>query len=126
MEVTSLYLAFDRAREYKYSEGCHRMSPRIIIPRTFGIALVSLLLCAIVASELPELLSLTDNAANDFTMRSADLFVSAVLYRTENLQKAAKEFNNFMPGSLFGRPGTPEKTGFAPSLLFILYSVLRT
>jgi hypothetical protein len=125
MEVTSLYLVFDFAREYKYGKGCHRMSPRIIIATTFGIALVSLLCCAIVASELPELVSLTDNTANDFTMRSADSLVS-LLHSVIDVRKPAIEFDNSSRDWLFGRLGTPEKTEFAPSLLFILYSVLRT
>ena len=102
------------------------MSGRIIIVRTLGTGLVSLLLCAIVASELPELLSLTNNTANDFTMPFADSFVSPVLHSAKNVPKPAIDFNNSTQDSLFGRMGTPEKMELAPSLLFILYSVLRT
>jgi len=102
------------------------MSRRIITGRTLGVALVSLLLCAIVASELPELLCLTDNTANDFTIRSADSLVSPVLHSAKKLQKAGIECNNSSQDSLFGRPGIREKTEFCPPLVFILYSVLRT
>jgi hypothetical protein len=98
------------------------MCPRIPVPGAFAIALVSLLLCAIVASELPELLTLTDNTANDFTLRRADSFVSAVLHSAENLQKAAIEFNNSTQDSLFGRLGTPERRN---SLLHPFHPVLR-
>jgi hypothetical protein len=101
------------------------MSRRGIIVRTLGVALVSLLLCAIFASELPELLSLTDNTANDFAMRSADSSVWPVLDSARNVRKAAIKFDNSTQDSLFGRLGSPEKMELAPSRLFILYS-LRT
>jgi hypothetical protein len=104
---------------------CRKMSSRSIIVRTFGIALVGLLLCAIFASELPELLSLTDNTANDFTMCSADSLVSPVLRSTKNVRKASIKFNNSPQDSLFRRMGSPEKTKVA-LCLFILYSAQRT
>ncbi len=101
---------------------CHRT----VIVRTLGIAFVSLLLCAILASELPELLSLTDNTANDFTMLSKDSLVLSVLDCAINVPKPAIKFNISTQDSLFGRLGSPEKTELAPSHLFILYSDLRT
>jgi hypothetical protein len=98
------------------------MSRPIIVVRTLGIALVSLLLCAIVAAELPELLSLTDNTANDFTVRSAD---SSPVFNTATIVwKAAINFNNSTQDPPFERLGALEKT--APSLRFILHPVLRT
>lgn len=90
------------------------------------ITLVSLLLCGIFASELPELLSLTDNTANDFTMRSANPLVAPVLDGARNVLKATMKFNNPTQDSLFSRAVSPEKMEFAPLLHFILYSVLRT
>lgn len=90
------------------------------------IALVSLLLCGIFASELPELLSLTDNTANDFTMRSANLLVAPVLDSARHVRKATTKFNNSTQDSLFGHLVSPEKTELVLSRLFVLYSDLRT
>jgi hypothetical protein len=101
-------------------------SPRTTIVRKFGVALVSLLLCAIFASELPELLSLTDNTANDFALRSQDSLVSPVLVRTRKVQKPAIAFNISTPDSLLGPLVSPRKTELAPSRLFVLYKALRT
>ncbi len=100
------------------------MSLRTKLGRTLGIALVSVLLCAIVASEMPELLSLTDNVANDYTLRRADSSVSPVLDSTRKVQKSTLEFNLFTQDLFFGRLGSPEKTESA-LCLFILYSELR-
>lgn len=102
------------------------MPSRTTIVRTLGIALVSLLLCAVFATELPELLSLTDNAANDFTMCSVDWFVLPVLCSAVNVRKSAVEFNISTPDSLFDRLGLPERTEMADSRLSVLYCVLRT
>jgi hypothetical protein len=101
------------------------MPSRTIIVRTFGIALVSLLLCAVFASELPELLSLTDNTANDYTLRRADSLVSPVLDSARKVHKPTIEFYISMRDSLFGCLVSPEKAELATSGLFILYSALR-
>jgi hypothetical protein len=90
-----------------------------------GIALVSLLSCAIFASELPELLSLTDNSANDFTMGMAGSLVSPVLDNAGNVRKAAIMLNNPTQDSLLVRMVSPEKTELT-LCLFILYSAQRT
>ena len=102
------------------------MSPRITIVRMLAAALVSLMLCAIVASEVPELLSLTDNTANDFTMRRADSLVLLVLQSAKDVGKTGIDFNYPAFGSFLLRMGTFEKAELVPTLLFILYSVLRT
>jgi hypothetical protein len=44
---------------------------RLLIP-----TLLCLLLCGILSAELPELLSLTDNTANDFTVHNSNNLVS--------------------------------------------------
>ncbi len=100
------------------------MPSRTRVARTLGIVLVSVLLCAIVASEMPELLSLTDNVANDYTLRRADSSVSPVLDSTRKIQNPTLEFNPFTQDFFLGRVGSPEKTELALSL-FILYSELR-
>lgn len=106
--------------------GYRKMPSRSITLKMLGIAFVSLLLCAIFASELPELLSLTDNAANDFTVRSADSLASPVLDCSKNVRKPTIEFTNSTQDSLLGRMCSPEKTEFCTPLLLALYSVLRT
>jgi hypothetical protein len=100
------------------------MPLRTIFGRTLGIALLSVLLCAIVASELPELLSLTDNAANDYTLRRAGSSVSPVLDSTRKVQKPSLEFNLSTPDVFFQRVGSTDKKELA-LCLFILYSALR-
>jgi hypothetical protein len=89
-------------------------------------ALATLLLCVVVNSELPELLSLRDNTANDFTMSSAKPLVSPVLQVATDIPKTAKDLRLPPFDSLFSRLSTSEKAALVPSLLFILYSVLRT
>ena len=100
------------------------MPLRTVFGRTLGVALVSVLLCAIVASELPELLSLTDNVANDYTLRRADSSVSPVLDSTRKVQKPTLEFNLSTQDFFFRRVGSPGNTELA-LCLFILYSDLR-
>jgi hypothetical protein len=99
------------------------MPSRIIFVRTLGIALVSLLLCAIFASELPELLSLTDNTANDYALRSADSLVLPVVCSAMDVPKSAGKFNISTQDS---RLGTSESTEFAPLHVCVRYTVLRT
>ena len=96
-----------------------------MIVRTIGIALLSVLLCAILASEFPELLSLTDNTANDYAVPNADSLVLPVLDSARNVEKPTIEFNISTQDSLFRHIGTAEGTEMA--LCFnILHFVLRT
>ena len=44
---------------------------RPILTRLFFTAVACLLLCGIISAEIPELLSLTDDTSNDFTIRKA-------------------------------------------------------
>jgi hypothetical protein len=89
-------------------------------------ALATLLLCVVVNSELPELLSLMDNTANDFTMSSARPLVSPALQVATDIPKTVKVLRIPPFDSLFSRRSTSEKAASVRSLLFILYSVLRT
>jgi hypothetical protein len=98
----------------------------ITIVRILRIGLLTLLLCGIVASELPDLLSLTDNSANDFTMRSQDSLVPSVLNSARSVRKASIDLNTSTQDLPFRGPSTLEKKALAPSLHFVLYSILRT
>ncbi len=54
------------------------VSKQIRIGKAVASALVCLLLCGMVAAEFPGFLSLTDNAANDFTICLSDSRVSTL------------------------------------------------
>ena len=109
-------------RSIKLSIGYRKMPSRTIVVRTLGIALLSVLLCAIIASELPELLSLTDNTANDYTVGRVDCSVSPVLDCARKLQKPAIEFNFSTQDSFLERIGSAEET---ESALSVVYPALR-
>jgi hypothetical protein len=95
---------------------------KILVP-----ALVFLLLCGIVGAEFPELLSLTDNTANDFTLRSTNSVVSPIRLDTSSHLRATDiESNTPAPGLLFSRLRSFEKAALVPSAAFILHPALRT
>jgi hypothetical protein len=52
---------------------------RASIGRIFAYAIVFLLLCGIVCGEIPELLTLTDNATNDYAIRTTNSAISPLL-----------------------------------------------
>jgi hypothetical protein len=49
------------------------------VGRIFAQVIVFLLLCGIVGGEIPELLTLTDNTTNDFTIRKMNSVISPPL-----------------------------------------------
>ena len=102
------------------------MSRRHIAVKTFATAIVSLLLCGIVAAELPELLSLTDKTSNDFTICKVSSLRLPNAQSGQNVQKAAIDLNNPSHSSLFLHLGPFVKAELIPALLFILHSILRT
>jgi hypothetical protein len=102
-------------------------SPRIKIGKILLLALVSLLLVGIVSSEFPELQSLTDNTANDFTVLKANTVVSRILPAAGGPFRIA-DIDSSHPGfTMHSSAQIPfEKAAPHSSELFILYSVLRT
>jgi hypothetical protein len=98
---------------------------RISVGKILGRALLCLLLCGIVA-EFPELLSLTDNATNDFTVRCARSVVPLVRLNASKQVRIANKDSALAPNLLFSRLGPFEKAELVPSDVFILYSILRT
>jgi hypothetical protein len=102
------------------------MSRRDIVVKTFVAAVVSLLLCGITAAELPELLTLTDNTSNDFTICKISSSRLSNAQSVQNVQKAAIDLNNPSHSSLFLHLGPFVKAELIPALLFILHSILRT
>jgi hypothetical protein len=71
---------------------------RSILDKVLFSSAVCLLLCAIVSAEIPELVALTDNTSNDFTMRKASgrevtPTLSAATHRSVPLDAEASEHN---------------------------------
>jgi hypothetical protein len=89
-------------------------------------ALLCLLLCGIFSGEFPELLSLTDNATNDFTISGARSVVPTVrLNACKNVRIVDKD-SAPAPDFLFSRESPFKKAELVPSDVLILYSILRT
>ena len=100
---------------------------RANIGRILVSVLVLLLLCGIVGAEFPELLSLTDNTANDFTVSKANIVVLRALPdASRHVRMTGIDFNISAPTSRFSHLNPFEKTALPPSRLFILHSILRT
>ena len=101
---------------------------RTRIGGTLAQVIVFLLLCGIVGAEFPELLSLTDNTSNDFTVRKTNSMVSSLPrdasrhHRVSDLEPNIAAHN----GGTFSRLSPFEKAELVPSDVFILYSILRT
>jgi hypothetical protein len=90
-------------------------------------ALALLLLCGIVAAEVPEFLSLTDNAANDFTVRRTNTRDAHVLVdASRHLRVSNLEFGAPAPELHFSRFSPSVRVAAIPAKLYILHSDLRT
>jgi hypothetical protein len=91
------------------------------------LTLVFVLVCGIVSSEFPELLSLTDNATNDFTIsRTKSPVLPVVPGATRPVRVGGADFSAPAPNLVFSRRDTLEAAALVPSDLFILHSVFRT
>jgi hypothetical protein len=103
------------------------MSTRTKIGKIFLPVLASLLLIGIVSSEFPELLSLTDNTANDFAVLKANTVVSRTLPAAGRPFRFA-DIDSSHAGSTLHSSAliTFEKAAPHSSELFFLYPVLRT
>src|SRR5450432_2914912 len=98
---------------------------RTMISKILLRALVSLLLCGIAASEFPELLSLTDNTSNDFTVRRTDsLALHARLEGSRRVQKADIASNICVPELYFSLLSPLKEIELVVTDTFILDSVL--
>ena len=93
---------------------------KVLIP-----ALVFLVLSGIVVAEFPELLTLTENTTNDFTVRKTTTTVLLVFLDTSKYVRMAGLDSASAPGLLFSRLSPFEKAVLVPSRLFLLHSDLR-
>ena len=104
------------------------MSPaRIKIGPLFVVAVVSVLLCGIVAGELPELLSLTDNTANDFTVHNPNTFAKIALSHGNGPARIAGTISNASVSTCFVSPARFAESAASPfTAALALRPVLRT
>jgi len=110
------------------NSGHHRMiRKRASIGRMFPHVIVFLLLCGIVGGEFPELLALTDNTTNDFTIRKMNSVISPRLRNAGRHVRVAAvvEPNITTHDILFLHLHPFERAAFS-SDAFILGTVLRT
>ena len=107
--------------------GCTIMLARTNVRKILLVSLVSILLCGMVASELPELLTLTNDTSNDFTVRNTS---TAGLRALPDSHRPVRivAVNSSVPAAilLHSRRSAIETAAPVPSELFILHSVLRT
>lgn len=89
-------------------------------------AVVCLLVCGIVAGEFPELLSLTDNATNDFTVVQTESTTLPVLVHASSCPAA--EINGSISATTlpFSDLSPIQEEASIPSQKSALYFVLRT
>ena len=123
-----LSLCVSAAKVYNQLTGQYGMSfGRTDIGKILLRALVLLLLCGIVVEEFPELLSLTDNATNDFTVIRINSRTSPTLvHAAGHVRKADLDSYTYAPELCFSRVSSFDKAELVPSGAFILHSVLRT
>jgi hypothetical protein len=89
--------------------------------------IVFLLLCGIFAGEVPELLTLVDNATNDFTVcRTASPTSSVPLVTRKHVQIPKSNPNMAAPELFFPFVTSFKKAAIVPSGAFVLHSLLRT
>ena len=96
-------------------------SVKILLP-----IIVGLLLCGLVTAELPEILSLTDNTANDFTIRKTSTPQSAPNLSATGYGSSQLNTNGFEYSEQVNRSATFDGAKPSSSSLFILLCALRT
>ena len=96
-------------------------SSKILVP-----IIVGLLLCGLVTAELPELLSLTDNTSNDFTVRKASAPQSTANACAASYNSSRLNTKGFVHNQQVSRIAAFDNVKPASSSLFILLCTLRT
>jgi hypothetical protein len=91
------------------------VSERISIGKILARALLCLLLCGMFAGQLPELLSLTDNAKNDFSVTGARPVVPPVRLNARKHVRIADKDSAPAPNLLFSRQSPFKKAELVPS-----------
>jgi len=99
---------------------------RSLQSRILFCTVIGMLLCSVFATEIPELLSLTDSTSNDFTVRDAAARVSSVHTSTQAGTSNAFDLNNFVDAPGLLNSLAHENTTPVSADLQYLHSVLRT
>jgi hypothetical protein len=92
----------------------------ILIP-----ALVFLVLSGVVGAEFPELLRLTEDTTNDYTVRKPTTLVLPVLLDTKKPVGMAEVGSAATFTLRFSRPSSLDNAALVPSKRFLLHSDLR-
>jgi|SRR5215469_2285820 len=100
------------------------LANRSILGRLCFSILVCSLLCGVVSAELPELLSLTDNTSNDFTI-SKPSGRELIPKLSTAIHESASYAKNPVYFALSHSERTFVSTGTVSADVFVLYSVLR-
>lgn len=88
--------------------------------------IVGLLLCGVIAAELPELLSLTDNTSNDFTLRKSPAPQGAQNLRAASNNAGRVNTEVFADNQQFGRTAAFDEVKRVSPNLFVVLCTLRT
>ncbi len=124
MVSSHLFVAIDFGQVYG-RDGMTRKRTRIggIVAQV----IVFVLLCGIVGGEFPELLSLTDNTSNDFTVRKTNSTVSCLSRDASRHDRVSDVAPNIAERvSTFSCFSPFERAELVPSGVLNLYSILRT
>jgi hypothetical protein len=125
--VAHLSLPIQVGQVYKHACTFQMANKKTRIGRILGPALALLLLCGIAAAEVPELLSLTDNTSNDFSVCKADPLVLSVRFEaTRGNPVVDSDSNASAPNFLFSHLNPFDQAILVPSEQFLLHAVLRT
>jgi hypothetical protein len=113
---------------YNFATGDRRMPRKQIgIGRILVSALVVLLLCGIVAGEFPELVSLTDNTTNDFTVVKTKSPISRISVAARSYRQTADTTYKIpVHDVISNRFDRFEHSALIPSDRFTPDSILRT
>jgi hypothetical protein len=122
--VFSDYYSFQQVYD---AAGFTMARDRTKIVKMLLVAVICLLVCAIVAGEFPELLSLTDNATNDFTVvRTKSLALHVLVHASRRRPVAENDRSSIATALLFSHLSPFQEVASAPSKPPAPYSVLRT
>jgi hypothetical protein len=96
-----------------------------ILVRMLLLIAASVLLCAVMAAEIPELVSLTDDTSNDFTIHKADATAYALMLSIANFRSLPMNPKSFEDDEDIRHAPAFEDAG-PSSVDSLLHSVLRT
>jgi hypothetical protein len=125
--ATFTFTDYNSFREVYDAAGFTMARERTKFEKILVTAVVCLLLCAMVAGEFPELLSLADNAMNEFTVVQAKSVALHVLVQASSRQPVTETDGRIIATTLLFSQRSPfQETASTPSTDSGSGSVLRT